>query len=46
MSRFRVIKHRVPRIPMVAWHVSGRKMFDRRYSAAIRAMWGLGRYGI
>ena len=40
----RVLKHRIPRRPTVWWYVQGRKMFDRHYSPAIRAMWGCGRY--
>lgn len=46
MRRLRVLKHRIPRTPLFAWHVAGRKLFDTKYSPAIRAMWGLGRYGI
>lgn len=44
--RFGVLKARLPIVPRFAWHVAGRKQFDMRYSPALRAMWGLGRYGI
>lgn len=39
-------RYRIDRAPAVAWYVAGRKMFDTRYSVAIRSMWGLGHYPI
>jgi hypothetical protein len=45
-GRLRVLKASIPRAPLFAWHVAGRKLFESRYSPAIRAMWGLGDYGI
>jgi hypothetical protein len=46
MPRFKILKHRLPIVPRFAHHVAGRKQFDTRYSPAIRAMWGIGDYGI
>lgn len=42
--RFKVLRYRLPMAPKVAWLVGGRKQFDRRYSPAIRRMWGIGNY--
>jgi hypothetical protein len=36
---------RIDRKPNVWWYVQGRKLFDTRYSTAIRRMWGCGNYG-
>lgn len=44
--RFAVLQCRLPRTPLFAWHVAGRKTFETRYSKQIRAMWKLGNYGI
>jgi len=46
MSRFKVLKARVPIVPRMAWGVAGRKLSDTRYSAAIRSMWKIGDYGV
>lgn len=45
-QRFKVLRCRIPRTPLFAWHVAGRKMFDTRVSKRIKAMWKLGNYGI
>lgn len=36
--------YRLNRLPMIWWEVMARKMFDRKYSLAIRRMWGVGNY--
>lgn len=42
----RPLRRYVKRRPMVWWQVQGRKMFDTKYSPALRAMWGCGKYPI
>jgi len=44
-GRFKVLRYRVARVPLVSFYVNGRKAFDRRHSPAIRAMWKVGDYG-
>lgn len=44
--RFGVLRSRLPIVPLFAWHVAGRKMFDTKVSKRIKAMWKLGNYGI
>lgn len=44
MTRF--WRHKIPHRPNLYWHVMGRKMFDTKYSLAVRAMWGCGNYPI
>ncbi|WP_153816601.1 hypothetical protein [Rhizobium sp. rho-13.1] len=44
-GRFKVLRYRLARVPIIALHVNGRKLFDKRYTPAIRAMWKVGDYG-
>lgn len=37
-------ENRIDRVPLVWWAVTGRRLFDRSYSAVIRRSWKVGAY--